>query len=151
MVLQVRDDSLLCTAALPSAPSDTSFPIGEFLQAVLLGRVCALDAGQDCSDLPPDLVAPAHAALFLPIGLTEQRAVLLLSRAKDAGGFGPDDVDLTRQCAVVSLAALVVHGGTPREPNRRLNALLAESRDNEDHARQDNGCSRKSSTTCQLR
>src|SRR5207249_1977864 len=62
-----------------------------------------------------------------------------LSRAKDAGGFGPDDVDFARQCAVVSLAALVVQGGGPGEAEiERLNALLAESRQSEDHARQDN-------------
>jgi diguanylate cyclase (GGDEF)-like protein/PAS domain S-box-containing protein len=139
IVLQVRDGSLVCVAALPPAPSDLRLPTGEFLQTVLLGRVCVLNPDHDRSDLPADLIPPTHAALLLPIGLKDERAVLLLSRANGASGFSVDDVDFARQCAVVSLAALIVQVGAPRAAEiERLNALLAQSRQSEDHAQQDN-------------
>src|SRR5262245_53811444 len=98
-VLRVRDGGFVCAAALPAGRSDLVLPMGELLKTVLLGQVHALDPDRntDWADLPMDLVEPAHAALIMPVGLKTDRAVLLLSRAKSAGGFGPYDVDFARQ------------------------------------------------------
>src|SRR5262249_11662215 len=71
LVLEERDDALPCAVALPSELTGRHWPSCSVLQAVLNGRVMATGPQRpmEWQDVPVDLIAPAQAALCLPIAI----------------------------------------------------------------------------------
>jgi cyclic di-GMP phosphodiesterase Gmr len=142
IVLQEQDAGLRCIAAAPPHPIGRSWPLGPFLESVVLGRVLAPACNRnakDHPDIPPDLIPLSQAALCFPIGLRDQRGALIMLQAAGRGGFGAAHIAFARQCGVVSLAGLAVRNGNKLESeNQRLNLLVAQSRQNEQDTQQDN-------------
>lgn len=129
MLLQQGDGGLQCIAALPAEPVGLRCATGPLLESIVNGRVCALDYDQqlDGEGGRPDFIAPSQAALCLPVGLRDERAILVLMRNGGKDPFGDAEVAFARQCAVVSLAAYVVrNGGKHGSEIERLNEVIEQ-------------------------
>jgi diguanylate cyclase (GGDEF)-like protein len=137
LVLAERSEpgsELACIVATDPALVGCTWPAGRFFAKVLGGRVTATISSGAVGDWPAAASAaslsPDQPALYLPLGVRDRRALMVLVRPPDGAGFDRRDVALARKFSLLASHALATRRANRSESERRrLHQLTEELRD----------------------
>jgi len=141
ILLEAKDDELVCTASLPARLIGPHWNKSDF-QDILGGRILVGGRGIEPQEFQRalfDVISAEQPAICLPIGVYGRPAVLIVLRAEGAKNFGSGCVAIARQCAVVALVALAArYSGKIEAETMQLNHSAEQAQKGEQSAQKSN-------------
>lgn len=129
LILTDAGDGVRCIAADPATLVGGHWPDKSLPNVLQVRALSAEDAQieQEFAEVLAGLADASGPALFLPIAVAAQPALLVLLREPHREGFTDSHLTMAKQCAMVALAMLAVRkGDTLQAEIERLRALVTQ-------------------------